>query len=457
MAPIETLKELPTPQDFYKRYVKERRPVVLQGCCSVLAPNLLSGVQDLDKLGKLVVGDDGEDVTVEVNELLATTNSDSSSSFSPKHSQVIVTPFMEFLQNLQQGSTRQYMTTQSLPADDEGRPALFTTPVEQLVHQNMVELRPALLGHLVPMTYNLWMGCTQEPTSSGLHHDFHDNLYCLLQGSKTFKIASPSAIHKFKMKGTLCRLHDNGRIVYQEQIADGMVRADGALEQVERVVQLEMRREEIEAELQNDDSTEKEKLEEELDEIEEELLQIEVGAQPEDSGGSDDEDGGGLFSSRKGGQDSDDSDDEEGAGMFPSHKGGNDNSASDEDDDSDHAEARPVKRSKFDDDNGDGDVPVNFVVDTGTDILFETIKLEKGDLFYLPSGWFHEVFSDGGDKKGGIHSAFNYWMHPPDTTDGVCFEKVRATLLAYIIHIFGSSFLIYSLLSNVALHFRVLA
>jgi hypothetical protein len=425
MAPVETLKELPTPQDFYERYVKERRPVVLQGCCSALAPKLLSGVQDLDKLGKLVVGDDddADDVTVEVNELLSTTNNDSS-SFSPKHSQVVHTPFMEFLQNLQQGSTRQYMTTQSLPADDEGRPALFTTPVTQLVHQNMVELRPVLLGHLMPMTYNLWMGRTQshqKPTSSGLHHDFHDNLYCLLQGSKTFKIAPPSAIHKLKMKGTLCRLHENGRVVYQEQLADGMVRPDGALEQVERLVELEMRREEIEAKLQKNDAKEKEKLEQELDEIEEELLQIEVGTQPEDeSGGSDDEEGDVLFSSRKGGQDSDESDEEEDVGLFSSHKGGINNSASDEDDDSDQAETRPVKRSKLDGDTND--VPVNFVVNTDTaGVQFETVKLEKGDLFYLPAGWFHEVFSDGGDK-GGIHSAFNYWMHPPDTTDGVCFE-----------------------------------
>jgi hypothetical protein len=418
MAPVETLKELPTPQDFYERYVKERRPVVLQGCCSALAPNLLPGVQDLDKLGKLVVGDNGDDVLVEVNELLSTTNPDSLASSSPKHSQVVLTPFMEFLHNLQQGSTRQYMTTQSLPADDEGRPALFTTPVTQLLHQNMVELRPAFLGHLVPMTYNLWMGYTPTPTSSGLHHDFHDNLYCLVQGSKTFKIAPPSAIHKLKMKGTLFRLHENGRVVYEEQIADGMIRADGALEQVERVVQLEIRREEIEAKLQNDDFTEKEKLEEELDEIEEELLQIEVGTQPEDSGESDDEEGGGLFSSHTGCQESDDSDDEEGAGLLSSHKGDNDNSASDKDDDSDEVEARPVKRSKLDG-GGTNDVPENFVVDTDTTgVQFETVKLEKGDLFYLPAGWFHEVFSDGG-----IHSAFNYWMHPPDTTGGVCFEK----------------------------------
>lgn len=53
--------------------------------------------------------------------------------------------------------------------------------------------------------------------------------------------------------------------------------------------------EEIEAKLQNNDTAENEKLEEELDKIEEDLLQIEVGTQPEDLDKSADEEDGGLF------------------------------------------------------------------------------------------------------------------------------------------------------------------
>ena len=43
--------------------------------------------------------------------------------------------------------------------------------------------------------------------------------------------------------------------------------------------------------------------------------------------------------------------------------------------------------------------------------------MNKGDLLYLPAGWFHQVLS-----KGGLHIAFNYWMHPPDVGDDTSFE-----------------------------------
>jgi hypothetical protein len=83
-------------------------------------------------------------------------------------------------------------------------------------------------------------------------------------------------------------LHDNGRVVlslYQEQITDDMVRPDGALWSKWNDSFNKMRREEIKAKLQNeDDSKEKEKLQDELDERlkKEELLQIAVETQPED-------------------------------------------------------------------------------------------------------------------------------------------------------------------------------
>lgn len=51
-------------------------------------------------------------------------------------------------------------------------------------------LRPRLAGALIPQNVNLWMGYTKPKkggSSSGLHHDFHDNLYVLLRGKKTFR------------------------------------------------------------------------------------------------------------------------------------------------------------------------------------------------------------------------------------------------------------------------------
>lgn len=52
-------------------------------------------------------------------------------------------------------------------------------------------LRPALAGALIPQNVNLWMGHSKKGagSSSGLHHDFHDNLYLLLRGKKTFRCA----------------------------------------------------------------------------------------------------------------------------------------------------------------------------------------------------------------------------------------------------------------------------
>jgi hypothetical protein len=50
-------------------------------------------------------------------------------------------------------------------------------------------LRPAILGTLVPQQINLWLGNSVEGSTTGLHHDFHDNTYILLKGRKRY--ASP--------------------------------------------------------------------------------------------------------------------------------------------------------------------------------------------------------------------------------------------------------------------------
>ncbi|KAH3679584.1 hypothetical protein WICMUC_000917 [Wickerhamomyces mucosus] len=52
---------------------------------------------------------------------------------------------------------------------------------------------------------------------------------------------------------------------------------------------------------------------------------------------------------------------------------------------------------------------------------FTTVNLKPGQMFYLPSGWFHEVTSfgsDGSEVKDAnepIHMALNYWFAPPST------------------------------------------
>lgn len=54
--------------------------------------------------------------------------------------------------------------------------------------------------------------------SSGLHHDFHDNLYILLRGRKRFRLYPPTDAPNMYTHGILKRIHSNGRIVYEGQV-----------------------------------------------------------------------------------------------------------------------------------------------------------------------------------------------------------------------------------------------
>lgn len=54
-------------------------------------------------------------------------------------------------------------------------------------------------------------------SSSGLHHDFHDNLYVLLRGRKHFELYSPHLARQMYTAGIISKVHANGRIVYEGQ------------------------------------------------------------------------------------------------------------------------------------------------------------------------------------------------------------------------------------------------
>lgn len=95
--------------------------------------------------------------------------------------------FGDFLGELEKGSELLYLTTQELGIDATGRPQLMSAPLDKL--RGDFPIRPCLVGGLVPQNVNLWMGASrgEKGSSSGLHHDFHDNLYVLLRGKKTFR------------------------------------------------------------------------------------------------------------------------------------------------------------------------------------------------------------------------------------------------------------------------------
>jgi len=72
------------------------------------------------------------------------------------------------------------------------------------------------------------MGNAKDGSSTGLHHDYHDNLYVLLRGVKQFRLFTPADIFKMYTK-----VHPNGRINYEgfETEADGS--EPGALQSLE--------------------------------------------------------------------------------------------------------------------------------------------------------------------------------------------------------------------------------
>jgi len=128
-----------------------------------------------------------------------------------------------------------YLTSQPIPpaspADcaahphlglEDGAPsALCVEPISSLLHD--LPLRPKILNALIPVQINMWMGGYKDAplpskpsqhdsstngagssvapspfhrspgSTSGLHHDFHDNIYALVMGHKYFHIYPPSS------------------------------------------------------------------------------------------------------------------------------------------------------------------------------------------------------------------------------------------------------------------------
>jgi hypothetical protein len=211
---VAELSSVPDPRQFYQTYVAPRRPVVFRHqAAAILLENANITI----------------DLTVETLLQMATTKSSTSSagsadtnfvqvnvaaprvsaadhtrggsvvdnnriSFSPHDgSRVISMDLKTLCSNLlssspeikddnntgaadESGSPEKscdhsyyYMTTQTLPVDDEGRPAVCSWLPQILIDRQIVPLRPKILGHLIPMSSaGLWLGRTPN------HHDHHD-------------------------------------------------------------------------------------------------------------------------------------------------------------------------------------------------------------------------------------------------------------------------------------------
>ena len=127
--------------------------------------------------------------------------------------------------HVQNRACEYYLTTQPLAEDAEGRPELCGEPVASLVRAEKLPLTCPLLPSLILANANVWMGCAPfaAPTSSGLHHDFHDNVLIQVCGTKRVRMWDPSATRALRPRGGRASIHANGRIVY----GGAPVEADG--------------------------------------------------------------------------------------------------------------------------------------------------------------------------------------------------------------------------------------
>jgi Cupin-like domain len=84
-------------------------------------------------------------------------------------------------------------------------------PAESLLPHPLLHIPHRLLS-------NEQQRAGQATSSSGLHHDYHDNLYVLLRGQKRFRLWSPDSAQRMYTRGALARVHSNGRINYVGQV-----------------------------------------------------------------------------------------------------------------------------------------------------------------------------------------------------------------------------------------------
>ena len=186
------------------------------------------------------------------------------------------------------------------------------------------------------MQYNMWFGRSSEGSSSGLHHDFHDNIYVLLRGRKEFRLFSPRCLDVLAPAGLRqAQLHSNGLISYVPGLRDDGAPTVAVRDWREGAKQGSSVNQQPSM---NDSSEDEEELEQMLNDV----LSADIDA------GSDQPEQGSLPDS--------------------------------------FCRASTMSRS----------APIPKILE-GRHI---TADLGVGDLLYLPASWFHEVISYGGDSGG---------------------------------------------------------
>lgn len=352
-----------SPDQLYENHVKPRRPVVITGGL----PADLSKLQSWTTIQYLDQKAGNETVMIERR---------SSASEEYGKGNEISMKFSKFIEMIQNGDDLHYLTTQDVQANGDGRPEILPSFMKAF---DDFPLQPTLTGDLIPQNINLWMGNNNNPSgsSSGLHHDYHDNLYIVLQGKKRFRLFSPSDTQYLYTRGELLQVHPNGRINYvgEETTAYGAdLGADVAAKAATRQKKAEERLQQAEKAVEEGRIGAEQELEEaelELEEAMDALIDVEADEGMDVCNQTEEIIDGGTKSRLV-----------------------------------DKTVKNPNNFSK---------IPTK-ILDDVSNFHQEYSNLQKatmaycnlnpGDMLYLPASWFHEVTSYG---DGGCHLALNYW------------------------------------------------
>ncbi|KAG9043358.1 hypothetical protein FS837_009701 [Tulasnella sp. UAMH 9824] len=321
--------------------------------------------------------------------------------------------FGDFLTSLQnKKGPYHYLTTQY--SDDDDVPETFPPPTNAL--KDDFPLVPTLMGNLVLQQVNLWVGKSKEGSSSGLHHDFHDNLYCLLQGRKRFVLYPPSQSRHLHPHGKIKKVHPNGLISYEHNPvrSDGLNSYDAAKLKASA---LKKRLSELKSNSKSrpvDIKMAKKAYEE---------ARKAFRALQGDSPGPDQADDADAILARL------DALEKKGAFGEEEEWGGiGDSDASEPDDqtDEDPSSFSGVPTSVL---HSHLNLPTTTsppsASDPSTPSFISSLKsagppfivnLSAGEMLYLPASWWHEVTSTS-QSAPDVHMAFNYWFHPPNALD----------------------------------------
>lgn len=324
--------------------------------------------------------------------------------------------FGEFVDK--KGSGTLYLNTQSgVYEGDDDREDESYSPTDLLTGvcaalRDDFPLVPKLCGHLIPSDYNVWFGSAPSAakdavSSSGLHHDYHDNLYVLIRGRKKFHIFDPSQSSYMYTHGEIAHVHRNGRICYEGALTreDGVDVAIAARYDAERRSEdatdaLEHAEEALQSAI-DANCDDEETLRTLRDDVERAERDVEDALEQMLDCAGDEED------------DFDDDGDDV-----------NENVVVDDDD-------RRKKRMRTA--TSDTNLPPHFCQVSmlmsskerqtrwpqfANHATSATVDLEAGEMLWLPAGFFHEVHSTSSSRESAdsSHLAFNYWFHPPSSS-----------------------------------------